>query len=84
MFNAVTINQPARVMGLMLSSFLAERFGRKRCLIVGAVSQIVSATSIYFCSSYLSLMIALSVNGLCVVTVMVPSYALLTEICLIR
>ena len=68
----------------MLSSFLAERLGRKPCLIVGAVSQILSAASIYFCTTYTSLMVALSLNGLCVITVMVPSYSLLSEICLIR
>ena len=83
-FLAVTINQPARVIGIMLSSFFAERFGRKPCLIVGALSQIVSAASIYFCTSYTALMVALSLNGLCVITVMVPSYSLLSEICLIR
>ena len=83
-FFAVTINQPARVLGIMLSSFLADRFGRKPCLIVGAVSQIVSSASIYFCTTYISLMVALSLNGLCVITVMVPSYSLLSEICLIR
>ena len=68
----------------MLSSFLAERLGRKPCLIVGAVTQILSAASIYFCTTYTSLMVALSLNGLCVITVMVPSYSLLSEICLIR
>ena len=68
----------------MLSSFLAERFGRKPCLIVGALTQIVSAAAIYFCESYTSLMVTLCLNGLCVITVMVPSYSLLSEICLIR
>ena len=44
----------------------------------------LSSVAIYFCASFPALMAALSVSGLCLVSVMIPSYSLLSEICLIR
>ena len=45
---------------------------------------LLSSVAIYFCASFPALMAALSVSGLCLVSVMIPSYSLLSEICLIR
>ena len=58
--------------------------GRKRCLILGSIVQIISAISVYFCTSYESLMMTVALTGLSVCMVTIPSYALLSEICLIR
>ena len=52
---------------------------------VGHVTTLLlSSVAIYFCASFPALMAALSVSGLCLVSVMIPSYSLLSEICLIR
>ena len=80
----MSINQPARVIGFFISSYLSERVGRKKSLILASVLQVTSAVSVYFCQSFLSLTLALSVSGLTLCMVMIPSYALLSEICLIR
>ena len=45
---------------------------------------LLASVAIYFCASFPALMAALSVSGLCLVSVMIPSYSLLSEICLIR
>ena len=80
----MSINQPARVLGFFISGYLAERFGRKKSLICASVCQIVSAISVYFCTNYLTLMVAVSMSGLTLCMVTIPSYSLLSEICLIR
>ena len=80
----MSINQPARVIGLFISGYLSEKMGRKRCLILGSIVQIISAISVYFCTSYESLMMTVALTGLSVCMVTIPSYALLSEICLIR
>ena len=48
------------------------------------MTPLLSSVAIYFCASFPALMAALSVSGLCLVSVMIPSYSLLSEICLIR
>ena len=80
----MSINQPARVIGLFVSGYLSEKVGRKRCLILGSIVQIISAVAVYFCNSYESLMLTVALTGFSVCMITIPSYALLSEICLIR
>ena len=80
----VTLNQPARVLGLFLSGAISDKIGRKRSLIVVSVFQITSSLTMYFVNSYTTLMVNLCVSGIAMSMVMIPSYALLSEICLIR
>ena len=39
---SVSLNQPARVLGLFLSSYLSEKLGRKRCLVLCSLAQLLS------------------------------------------
>ena len=80
----VTLNQPARVLGFFLSGAISDKIGRKRSLIVVSVFQIISSLTMYFVNSYTTLMVNLCVSGIAMSMVMIPSYALLSEICLIR
>ena len=72
------------MLGLFISGYFSEKIGRKRCLILGSIVQIISACSVYFCTSYASLMMTVALTGFSVCMVTIPSYALLSEICLIR
>ena len=80
----MSANQPPRVLGLFISSFLSERLGRRMSLILGSVLHVVTGVAVYFCHSFVSLTIAISVSAVSLQMVTVPSYALLSEICLIR
>ena len=42
LYISVSLNQPARVLGLFLSSYLSEKLGRKRCLILCSLAQLLS------------------------------------------
>ena len=69
-----------RILGLFSSWFLSDKLGRKKCLIVSSILQIVSSCSVYFCSSFPTLMVAVALSNLFSCMVMVPSYSLLSEI----
>ena len=81
---SVSISQPTRIIGLFLAGFLSEKIGRKKSLIVASILQIVVACSVYFCSCFESLVVVVALSNLFSCMVQVPSYALLSEICLIR
>ena len=49
-----------------------------------SVLQILSASSVYFCTSYPALLTAVSLASLFSCMVLTPSFNLLSEICLIR
>ena len=42
LYISVSLNQPARVLGLFLSSYLSEKLGRKRCLVLCSLAQLLS------------------------------------------
>ena len=74
----VSISQPTRVFGLFLSGFLSEKIGRKKTLIIAAVLQIVSASSVYFCDCFETLVVVVGLSNLITCMVQVPSYSLLS------
>ena len=51
-------------MGLFLSGFLSDKVGRKRSLLVAGILQIVSAYSVYFCTSFPALLSAVALSNL--------------------
>ena len=51
---------------------------------MASILQIVVACSVYFCSCFESLVVVVALSNLFSCMVQVPSYALLSEICLIR
>ena len=64
--------------GLFLSGFLSEKIGRKKTLIIAAVLQIVSASSVYFCDCFETLVVVVGLSNLITCMVQVPSYSLLS------
>ena len=80
----MSLNQPARILGLFVSAGISEKFGRKKSLIVFGVCQIIVSFVVFLCSDYLSLLVALIFSGFLNCMVMNPSFALLSEISLIR
>ena len=74
---------PTRIVGLFSSGFISDKLGRKKCLILSSILQIASSCSAYFCSSFPALLTAVALSNLFSCMVQVPSYSLLSEICLI-
>ena len=70
--------------GLILSGFISERLGRKKCLILVSVLQILTSVAIHFSTSYLTLLVALTFSGGLNSMVLTPSFSFLSEIALIR
>ena len=69
-------------MGLLVSGFLSEQLGRRRILIAGSCLQILTCCLFYFASSFLTLTLMVAAALLVTVLVMIPSYALLSEVSL--
>ena len=80
----MSLNQPVQVVGLQGAGPLSERLGRRRSLMVCSVFQIIISLAIHFSSSYLTLLVSLTFSGALNSMVLNPSYAYLSEICLIR
>ena len=80
---SVSASMPTRIIGLFSSGFISDKLGRKKCLIVSSILQIASSCSAYFCSSFPALLTAVALSNLFSCMVQVPSYSLLSEICLI-
>ena len=74
---------PTRIVGLFSSGFISDKLGRKKCIILSSILQIASSCSAYFCSSFSTLLTAVALSNLFSCMVQVPSYSLLSEICLI-
>ena len=74
----MSIRKLAAILGLFLSSFLSDKFGRKSILIIGSCLQILTCCFFYLCNSFFNLMVAVSM--LSSFTVIVPSYSLLSEV----
>ena len=60
---SVSLNQPSKMLGLVLSGLISDRLGRKRCLLVVSLLQITTSVSIHFCTSYIALLVALTLSG---------------------
>ena len=65
-----------------MSGFLSEQLGRRRILIAGSCLQILTCCLFYFSSSFLTLTLMVAAALLVTVLVMIPSYALLSEVSL--
>merc|ERR1712179_804748 len=74
----LTLSQPTRMVGTFVTGYLNERIGRKKSLILCSVCQILGCIFIFLSTSYLSLM------GMSTGMALLPSYALLSEMSLIR
>ena len=68
----VTLNQPARVLGLFLSGLISEKIGRKKSLIYFSIFQILASVAMFFVNSYATLMVALFATGVSMAMVMIP------------
>ena len=84
--NLPTLNLPASIgrlaacVGLLVSGFLSEQLGRRRILIAGSGLQILTCCLFYFAASFLTLTLMVAAALLVTVLVMIPSYALLSEV----
>ena len=81
---AVSLNQPSKMFGLILSGFISEKLGRKKCLILVSFLQILTSVAIHFSNSYMTLLVALTFSGGLNSMVLNPSFSFLSEISLIR
>ena len=81
---SVSLNQPSRILGLFVSAGISEKFGRKRSLILFSLAQIAVSFAVFLCNSYITLMVALIFSGFFNCMVMNPSFALLSEISVIK
>ena len=70
------------ILGLFLSSFLSDKFGRKNILILGSCLQILTSCLFYFCNSFPTLTLMVAASMLSCFIVIVPSYSLLSEVSL--
>ena len=80
----MSLNQPSRILGLTVSAGISEKFGRKKSLIFFSVCQIIVSFAVFLCHSYATLLVALIFSGFLNCMVMNPSFALLSEISLIK
>ena len=77
-----SIGRLAACVGLLVSGFLSEQLGRRRILIAGSGLQILTCCLFYFAASFLTLTLMVAAALLVTVLVMIPSYALLSEVSL--
>ena len=70
----VSLSQLSGVIGVFLSGLMADKFGRKKSLIVSSILQILSAFCVYFCPSFLSLAAVLGISNLFSSTVQVEIF----------
>ena len=68
------------MLGLFLSSYLSDKFGRRKILIVGSLLQILTCCLFYFCNSFPTLTLMVAASMISCVMVIVPSYSLLSEV----
>jgi len=80
----VTLMQPTRVCGALATACLQDTFGRKRCLILCSVFQVVGCLLLYLANSYTYLLAAVSFAGMTTGMALLPSYSLLSEMSTIR
>jgi len=80
----MSVTQPTRVIGTTLTGYLQGRLGRKKCLVLCCLVQMLGCLLIYCSYSYVTLLIALSIAGTTTGMAMLPSYTLLAEMSLIR
>jgi len=80
----VTLMQPTRVCGALATACLQDTFGRKRCLILCSVFQVVGCFLLYLANSYAYLLAAVSFAGMTTGMALLPSYSLLSEMSTIR
>ena len=76
----MSIRKLAAILGLFLSSFLSDKFGRRKILMVGSLLQILTSCLFYFCNSFPSLTLMVAASMLSCFLVIVPSYSLLSEV----
>ena len=76
----MSIRELAVIIGLFLSSYLSDTFGRRRILIVGSVLQILTSCLFYFCNSFPTLALMVAASILCSYLVIIPSYSMLSEV----
>jgi len=80
----LSLSQPSRMIGTFMTGYLAERIGRKKSLILCGICQMIGGFAIFLSTSYLTLILSLSLTGLTTGMALLPSYALLSEMSLIR
>ena len=68
------------MLGLFLSSYLSDKFGRRKILIVGSLLQILTCCLFYFCNSFPTLTLMVSASMISCIMVVVPSFSLLSEV----
>ena len=76
----MSIRELAVIIGLFLSSYLSDTFGRRLILIVGSVLQILTSCLFYFCNSFPTLTLVVAASMLSGNMAIVPSYSLLSEV----
>lgn len=75
---------PFKLVGTLLSAWAQDRIGRKKTIIISNLAMVMTAIALYFSNSFSSLMIATFINGFSTGMSDPTSFALLSEIALIK
>ena len=76
----MSVRNLADIIGLFMSSFLSDKIGRKKTLILGSVLQILTSCLFYFCNSFLTLTLMVAASRPSCLMGKIPSYLMLSEV----
>jgi len=80
----VSLNQPIRMLGTLLATYLNEKIGRKKTLILAAVTMVAGGCINYFAASFMMLMIGQNISSFGSGIGITPSYSLLSDVSIIK
>jgi len=80
----VSLNQPIRMSGTLLATYLNEKLGRKKTLILAAVTMVIGGCINFFATSFMMLMIGQQVSSFGSGIGITPSYSLLSDVSIIK
>lgn len=75
---------PARLLGILLASYVQDKLGRKITIILANLAMISTALLLFLSTGFTSLLLATCMCGASTGMVNAPSYGYLSEISLIR
>ena len=75
---------PARLLGILLASYVQDKLGRKITIILANLAMITTAFLLFLSTGFTSLLLTTCMCGVSTGMVNAPSYVYLSEISLIR
>ena len=76
----MSVRNLADIIGLFMSSFLSDKIGRKKTLMLGSLLQILTSCLFYLCNSFLTLTLMVAASRPSCLMVKIPSYLMLSEV----